>query len=183
MPPSTTDAWTATKYNTTGSFVYSDAYTAPILDLLNTQSGEKIVDFGCGTGELTKSLMNIVGEGGTVLGVDASENMVSNFKLQTYAHLNIPQREAAIANGVQCELFDIQDPLPSHLNRETYDAVFTNAALHWCKRNPSAVIHNAYTLLRPGGRFVGEMGGYGNVVGEESIPSLFHQTGLTFAPA
>ena len=76
MPSSTIDAWSATKYNITASFVYSDAYTAPILDLLNAQSGEKIVDFGCGTGELTKSLMNIVGEGGTVLGMDASENMV-----------------------------------------------------------------------------------------------------------
>jgi ubiquinone/menaquinone biosynthesis C-methylase UbiE len=81
MPPLTTDAWSATKYNTTAPFVYSDVYTAPILDLLDAQSGEKIVDFGCGTGELTKSLMNIVGQGGTVLGMDASENMVGIFKL------------------------------------------------------------------------------------------------------
>jgi len=78
MPSSTTDAWNATKYNTTASFVYSDAYTAPVLDLLNAQSGEKIVDFGCGTGELTKLLTNIVGGHGTVLGLDASENMVSS---------------------------------------------------------------------------------------------------------
>lgn len=76
MSSSTADAWNATKYNATGSFVYSDAYTAPVLDLLNAQSGEKIVDFGCGTGELTKLLTNIVGVGGTVLGLDASKNMV-----------------------------------------------------------------------------------------------------------
>src|SRR5258706_11818874 len=81
MPPSTTDAWNATKYNTTASFVYSDAYTAPIFDLLNAQSGEKIVDFGCGTGELTKLLTNIVGVNGTVLGLDASENMVRTLNL------------------------------------------------------------------------------------------------------
>src|SRR5258706_1812349 len=74
-------SWNATKYNTTASFVYSDAYTAPILDLLNAQSGEKIVDFGCGTGELTKLLTNIVGVNGTVLGLDASENMVRSLNL------------------------------------------------------------------------------------------------------
>lgn len=81
MLPPTADAWNATKYNTLASFVYSDAYTAPILDLLNAQSGEKILDFGCGTGELTKSLTNIVGESGTVLGLDASENMVGSLDL------------------------------------------------------------------------------------------------------
>jgi len=81
MPPSTTDAWNATKYSTTASFVYSDAHTAPVLDLLNAQSGEKIVDFGCGTGELTKLLTNIVGVHGTVLGLDASKNMVSSLNI------------------------------------------------------------------------------------------------------
>ena len=68
---------------------------------------------------------------------------------------------------MQCDVFDVQDPLPSHLTVGTYDAIFTNAALHWCKRDPVAVVRNSYNLLRPGGRFVGEMGGYGNVVGEE----------------
>ena len=81
MPPSSTDTWNATNYNTTASFVYSDAFTAPILDLLNAQSGEKIVDFGCGTGELTKLLTNTVGVNGTVLGLDASENMVGRLNL------------------------------------------------------------------------------------------------------
>ena len=81
MPPSTTDTWNATNYNTTASFVYSDAFTVPILDLLNAQSGEKIVDFGCGTGELTKLLTNTVGVNGTVLGLDASENMVGRLNL------------------------------------------------------------------------------------------------------
>ena len=81
MPPPTTDAWDATQYNSTASFVYSNAYTAPILDHLNAQLGEKIVDFGCGTGELTKLLTNLVGEDGKVLGLDASENMASSHHL------------------------------------------------------------------------------------------------------
>jgi|SRR5258706_9854912 len=97
--------------------------------------------------------------------------------------LTIPQKDAAIANGVQCEVFDLQDPLPSHFTAETYDAVFTNAALHWCKRDPSAVIRNAYTLLRPGGRFTGEMGGFGNIVGEERNGHFFPSEWLTFPRA
>ena len=52
--------------------------------------------------------------------------------------------------------------------RDRYDAVFTNAALHWCKRDPSGVVKNAKEILKPGGRFVGEMGGFLNCVGEKS---------------
>ena len=84
---------------------------------------------------------------------------------------------------MQCEVFDLQDPLPSHFTAETYDAVFTNAALHWCKRDPSAVIRNAYTLLRPGGRFTGEMGGFGNIVGEGRNNHFGPSEWLTFSRA
>lgn len=47
----------------------------------------------------------------------------------------------------------------------SYDAIFSNAALHWCRNSPIAVVQNAWKLLKPGGRFVGEMGGFMNVVG------------------
>lgn len=46
-----------------------------------------------------------------------------------------------------------------------FDAVFTNAALHWCKRDPKGVLESAKAVLKPGGRFVGEMGGFMNCVG------------------
>lgn len=84
---------------------------------------------------------------------------------------------------MQCEVFDLQDPLPPHFTTGAYDAVFTNAALHWCKRDLPAVIRNAYTLLRPGGRFVGEMGGFGNIAGEEFNGPFSPLEWLTFARA
>jgi len=70
------DAWSASKYNTTASFVYSDEYTSPVLQLLAAAPGERILDFGCGSGELTLGLEKIVGASGLVVGVDASEDMV-----------------------------------------------------------------------------------------------------------
>ncbi|KAF5371770.1 hypothetical protein D9758_003369 [Tetrapyrgos nigripes] len=72
---------------------------------------------------------------------------------------------------------DLQDPLTlvfpplttgSEQEQDKFDAVFSNAALHWCKRDPNAVIENAKRVLKKGGRFVGEMGGYMNCVGVRS---------------
>jgi ubiquinone/menaquinone biosynthesis C-methylase UbiE len=68
--------WSASQYNATASFVYSTAFTTPVLDLLQAKSGERIIDFGCGSGELTVKMQDIVGEGGLVVGVDNSESMV-----------------------------------------------------------------------------------------------------------
>jgi SAM-dependent methyltransferase len=48
---------------------------------------------------------------------------------------------------------------------EKFDAVFTNAALHWCKANPTGVLESVKKVLKKGGRFVGEMGGFMNCVG------------------
>lgn len=71
------DVWSASQYNKAMSLVYSDANTRPVLDLLAPQPGERILDMGCGTGELTLRLQEIVGENGIVVGVDASRDMVS----------------------------------------------------------------------------------------------------------
>ena len=69
--------WSASTYNEVASFVYSDAFTSPVLGLLNAQPGEALLDLGCGSGELTRDLMKVVGEKGVVVGVDASSSMVS----------------------------------------------------------------------------------------------------------
>ncbi|EJD50577.1 S-adenosyl-L-methionine-dependent methyltransferase [Auricularia subglabra TFB-10046 SS5] len=156
------DGWSAQKYNKTADFVYSKAYTSPTFDLLAAKEGEKIADFGCGTGELTLQLAALVGETGRVVGYDASANMV----------------EKARANGVQnAFVADLQEPAffsafqngdgdgDGNTTAGTLDAVFSNATLHWCKRDPAAVVRNAYALLSPGGRFVCEMGGFMNCVG------------------
>ena len=73
--------WSASQYNTTASFVYSAAFTAPILDLLNAQPGERILDIGCGSGEVTLVLQKIVEQKkeGMVVGTDFSESMVTAF--------------------------------------------------------------------------------------------------------
>jgi ubiquinone/menaquinone biosynthesis C-methylase UbiE len=75
--------WSASQYNQTASFVYSNAFTSPILELLKPQPGERIVDLGCGSGVVTLELEKIVEEkeGGLVVGVDFSESMVSKLVL------------------------------------------------------------------------------------------------------
>lgn len=71
--------WSASLYNKNTSFVYSPAFTAPVLELLSAQPGERIIDFGCGSGEVTLEIKKRVegAEGGLVVGLDFSESMVS----------------------------------------------------------------------------------------------------------
>jgi SAM-dependent methyltransferase len=69
--------WSASQYNNAAPFVYSPAFTAPILELLAAQQGERVIDFGCGSGEVTMKIAKTVGVDGLVIGVDFSENMVS----------------------------------------------------------------------------------------------------------
>ena len=70
--------WSASQYNKNASFVYSAAFTAPVLELLDAQPGERILDIGCGSGEITLLLQKIVEQkGGIVVGTDFSENMVT----------------------------------------------------------------------------------------------------------
>jgi len=71
------DTWSASEYNKTASFVYSAEYTTPILILLDPKPGDKVIDFGCGTGEVTLKLSGIVTDVGIVVGVDSSQNMAS----------------------------------------------------------------------------------------------------------
>jgi trans-aconitate methyltransferase len=130
--------WSAQRYAENARFV-SDL-GAPVLDLLNARPGERILDLGCGDGVLTAKIAAI---GADVVGVDSSSDMVN----------------AARRNGIDAQLVDA-----CHLDfRAEFDAVFSNAALHWMKRDPDLVIEGVRRALKPGGRFVGEMGGHGNV--------------------
>jgi SAM-dependent methyltransferase len=75
---------------------------------------------------------------------------------------------AAKANGLaHAYVSDVQslDIASLALEEGTFDAVFSNAALHWCKRSPLGVLQSAHRALKPGGRFVAELGGAGNCIG------------------
>ncbi len=133
--------WSAPGYATNARFVAD--LGAPLLDLLDAQPGERILDLGCGDGALTA---RVAAAGATVVGLDASPALLC----------------AARALGLDARLGDGQR-LPEALCGEPpFDAILTNAALHWMP-DADAVIRGMRHVLRPGGRVVGEFGGHGNV--------------------
>lgn len=128
----------------------------PVLELLGPVAGLRVLDLGCGDGVLTRRLADA---GAEVLGVDASPDMVA----------------AARTLGVAAELADGQ----SLSYVAEFDAVFSNAALHWMTQ-PDRVIAGVGRALRPGGRFVAEFGGMGNVAAIRTaiIAVLAHGYGI-----
>ena len=128
--------WSAQRYAATAHFV--PALGAPALELLAPARGERILDLGCGDGVLTEK---IAAAGATVVGVDAAPDMVA----------------AARARGLDARVLPGQSLDFTH----EFDAVFSNAALHWM-RPPEAVLAGVRRALKPGGRFVAEMGGHNN---------------------
>ena len=133
------DNWNSSLYDQKHSFVYK--YGEDLLGLLNPQSGERVLDVGCGTGHLTAQIAEA---GATVVGLDSSAAMVET--AQT-AYPNIEFRQADATN------FSLA---------ETFDALFSNAALHWVLQAEDAV-QCMSQALRSGGRFVMECGGKGNI--------------------
>lgn len=133
-PPQT---WDPERYDRHARFV-SDLGEA-VVELLAPRPGECVLDLGCGDGVLTAKLAAM---GCRVVGVDGSPAQV----------------EAARRRGVDARVGDGE----ALAFEEEFDAVFSNAALHWMKR-PDAVIDGVWRALRPGGRFVGELGGHGCV--------------------
>jgi trans-aconitate methyltransferase len=130
--------WKADRYARNAHFV--PALGQPVLDLLGPRAGERILDLGCGDGVLTEK---IAAAGAVVVGVDASADMVA----------------AAQGRGLDARVVDGRK---LDFTAE-FDAVFSNAALHWMKHDPDAVIGGVARALKPGGRFAGEMGGHGCV--------------------
>lgn len=177
MSPSTSNSfdgsgWSASLYNKHASFVYSPAFTSAVLELLAAQPGERIIDFGCGSGEVTLEIKKRVEEapGGVVVAVDFSESMVCRMMAKVDQKSNLLLEIAqARANGLEYAFVsDIQAlKLPNDVSplAEKFDAVFTNAALHWCKANPTGVLESVKKVLKKGGRFTGETGGFMNCIG------------------
>ncbi|KAI9259022.1 S-adenosyl-L-methionine-dependent methyltransferase [Phascolomyces articulosus] len=140
------DSWSASNYDTHASFVPKLGNI--ILDKLNAQSSERILDFGCGDGVLTQQLAQ---KCHTVVGIDASPDMIA--KAQSSSSTSAIAYH--VVNGHYLnQWFDKE-------NQEPFDAVFSNATLHWLKE-PVKAIQGIHHVLKPKGRFVAEFGGFMN---------------------
>lgn len=131
--------WNADLYNQQHGFVYK--YGEDVIEWLNPREGEKILDVGCGTGELTQK---IVEAGAFVTGIDASPEMIRKAK-ENYGDIKFFVKDASD--------FSID---------EKFDAVFSNATLHWINKQKEA-LQCIYHALKEDGRFVFEMGGKHNI--------------------
>jgi SAM-dependent methyltransferase len=134
----TTQTWDPLAYGQNAAFVHTLA--SGVLEWLAAMPGERILDLGCGDGQLSR---RIVANGATVVGADISPEMV----------------EAARSRGIVA-MEASAEQLP--FSENAFDAVFSNAALHWV-RDQDAMMAEVRRVLKPGGRFVAEMGGHGNV--------------------
>jgi trans-aconitate methyltransferase len=133
----TSQTWEPGTYDRHARFV--SELGKPVVEWLGPQPGERILDLGCGDGALTLKLQDL---GCQIIGVDSSPAFVN----------------AAQNRGLDARLMDAQ----ALSFDQAFDAVFSNAALHWMT-DPDRVIAGVYRALKPGGRFVAEMGGAGNV--------------------
>ena len=129
--------WFADRYSANARFVADLA--EPLLKILLPIKGELILDLGCGDGALTKKISDM---GALVIGADASWDQVM----------------AARNRGISALVMDGHQPAFNNI----FDAIFTNASLHWMT-SPDDVIEGIWNSLKPGGRLVGEMGAAGNI--------------------
>ena len=131
--------WDAALYDSRHAFVAE--YGRGVIDLLEPQAGERILDVGCGTGALTHLIAQA---GAHVVGFDASSDMIAKAREQY--------------PGIQFDVKDVTD----FAYDAPFDAIFSNATLHWVQRAADAVACMS-AALGMGGRLVVELGGHGNV--------------------
>jgi trans-aconitate methyltransferase len=136
--------WNPESYARDARFVSDLA--EPLLQILDPKPGELILDLGCGDGTLGEK----IAARSNLVGVDSSMPFL---KSACGRDLTVVQMD-----GQQLAL------------KRCFDAVFSNAALHWMKR-PEKVLESVADCLKRFGRFVGEFGGKGNV---ETIRKALH---------
>ncbi len=131
--------WNSELYQSSHAYVWN--YGRDLLGLLEAKTGERILDIGCGTGQLTAEVAR---GGAQTLGIDSSREMIATAR-ENFPHLH----------------FEVADATALSFENE-FDAVMSNAALHWIRDQRSAIASIA-RALKPGGRFVFEMGGHRNL--------------------
>ncbi|MBP0030962.1 class I SAM-dependent methyltransferase [Roseofilum sp. Guam] len=144
-----TQTWNSELYES--KHYYVSQLATDLVTQLAPKPGELILDLGCGTGHLTAKIAE---SGATVIGCDNSGSMIAQ------AQANYPQIEFKLENGEQLS------------ETHVFDAIFSNAALHWMT-NAQAVVQGIQNALKPGGRLVAEFGGKGNV---QAIVSAVEET-------
>lgn len=153
-------SWDAELYEARHSFVFK--FGEDLIELLEPKPGERILDLGCGPGQLTA---RIAEHGAEVLGLDASPEMIGQ------ARQNYPKLK-----------FVLQDAARMSFHNE-FDAVFSNAALHWMLEM-SAVAACMARALRGGGRLVAELGGKGNIQNiEAAVKRVLSRGGHAIPPS
>lgn len=158
--PTPKTSWNAELYEAKHGFVWK--FGQDLIVLLDPKPGERILDLGCGTGQLTRQIAE---HGADVLGLDASPEMIGQAR-QNYPELR----------------FMLADAAKMTFNAE-FDAVFSNAALHWML-DASAVLDGVSRALKSGGRLVAELGGRGNISHiEHAIAVVLRELGVSFENA
>lgn len=132
-------SWDAELYEAKHNFVWK--LGGGVIDLLNPKPGERILDVGCGTGQLTRALAD---RGVEVVGIDSSTDMIGQ------ARQNFPRIRFVLGNAMDMTFI------------EEFDGVFSNAALHWMME-AERVVEGIAKALKRGGRFAAEFGGKGNI--------------------
>jgi trans-aconitate methyltransferase len=170
-----TNQWNPAEYDAKHAFVYEKA--KGLVELLAPKPGERILDLGCGTGALTAEIAT---RGAEVMGVDRSEEMIAQARKKFPAlqfevldarelRVNMGQVDARSwsatgdkADGTSKTNKAARVEQAREVGRLGFDAVFSNAVLHWIPE-AEEVIAGVAQVLKPGGRFVAEFGGKGNI--------------------
>lgn len=139
--------WNSSLYQEKHAFVWK--YGENLLEILNPQPNERILDLGCGTGQLTEKIAE---SGAELTGIDSADKMIEKAKQ------NYPQLHFQVADAKN---FQLSQPV---------DAVFSNATLHWIPE-ADEVISSINKSLKTGGRFIAEFGGKGNI--ESIVKALY----------
>ncbi len=137
-------SWDVARYEASHSYVWK--FGEDLLTVLAPLPGERIIDVGCGSGQLTE---RIAASGAIVTGIDHSPDMIAQARIN-YPAARHPKLDFRLAEATGFSV------------TTAADAVFSNAALHWVKDQESA-IRTIGLALKPGGRFVAELGGKGNI--------------------